>query len=229
MLQHFHGTLAHVNNVSICQWYWSIIRLSRSTINIWGLSSGYSMVCWGKIITINGAPKLLEPCWSHGKDVTILPWQSSTCPTCHFAAEVLCNSGVFWFWLSSYICAPLFWVFKGGLPFVIPRSYLRLVRCMERIWQQSYDILAPANHVIMQYHRGAPQLTAIFALKPNLRPLFWMFWGGLRSWGRSIAFCKGFLTLYMVPKGNSNERLVHGRTTLQVSHHNGSTTPPVAT
>ena len=93
---------------------------------------------------------------------------------------------------------------------------------MERIWQQSYRTLAPANHVIMQYHRGDPQLTATFALKPNLRPLFWMFWGGLRSWGR-------FLILCMVSKGNLNEWLVHGMTTLQVSHRNGSTTPPSAT
>ena len=92
--------------------------------------------------------------------------------------------------LKLYLCAPLFWVFNGGLPFVIPNSCWRLVICMKRIRQQSYGTTVPANHVIMQYHRGAPQLTAIFALKPNLRPLFWMFWGRLRSWDRIIAFCQ---------------------------------------
>ena len=37
-----------------------------------------------------------------------------------------------------------------------------------------------------------------------------------------------FLMLYMVSKGNKTEFIVHGKTTLQVSRRNASTTPPVA-
>jgi hypothetical protein len=37
-----------------------------------------------------------------------------------------------------------------------------------------------------------------------------------------------FLMLYMVSKGNATKLIVHGKTTLQASRRNASTTPPSA-